>query len=172
MNKEKMTPYKVESISANLKLGTGDYDLVPEGCKHLIVKAAVSDSGELMMKVDSPVVFYVTLLAYLDERKGLHRLFDEPSDRHLAINFVYSSVQADELTHKKSGKGVPSNVVRAKEAIGVIVRNLEKGNEVGLDLFHDAATGRYQIISDELTVNNTDNFDSIPSILDDMGAEA
>ena len=51
------------------------------------------------------------MLAYLKARRGLSKLFDAPSDRHLAIHFSASMVESDVKTHEEKGKQIPESLM-------------------------------------------------------------
>ena len=45
-------PAKVSSITASLSVGEDDFTNLPDGCKHVVRAAVVSDSGALLTKMD------------------------------------------------------------------------------------------------------------------------
>jgi len=161
MDKEKRTPYKVSTITAKLSLGEGDYGSIPSHCKHAIIKEAIHDSAVLMAKMESPVVFYVTMLAYLKARRGLSKLFDAPSDRHLAIHFSASMVESDVKTHEAKGKEISESLRRANNGFINLIDKLDNGDDSELIRFHDMATSRYEMAEMQLTDDDIDDFESV-----------
>lgn len=161
MDKEKRTPCKVSTITAKLSLGEGDYGSIPSHCKHAIIKEAIHDSAVLLPKMESPVVFYVTMLAYLKARRGLSKLFDAPSDRHLAIHFSASMVESDVKTHEEKGKEIPESLMRASNGFTKLMDKIDNGDDSELTRFHDMATSRYEMAEMQLTEEDIDDFESV-----------
>ena len=153
-------PAKVRSITASLSVGEDDFTNLPDGCKHVVRAAVVSDSGELLTKMDSPVSFYVTMLSYLETRKGIHELFGEKSDMHFAIKLTHSSVAADRESYERVGKEVPDSIARSDSALSSIIRKSSNGDDRHLNGFHDRAMERYEVLSQTITKGEFDSINS------------
>ena len=177
MDRERRNPVKVSSVTASLSIGEDNFTNIPDGCRNVVMAAVISDSGELLQKMETPVAFYVTMLSYLKTREGIHELFGEQSNRHFAIKLTYSSVQADSQSYREKGNEVPKSIVRAENALESIIKHSVKGNDVPLSSFHDKAMQRYEIVSQTITKSefdsiNSEEFDDFNVKFSDSMAEA
>ena len=138
-----------KAIKLELVLAEGDYRNIPGPLKSSVKASVARDTGEIMLKTNSPGKFYVSLIWYLDNRKGLATdLFKEETKMHFALYLMHSSVLARMKTNEVSGDDEENEMLDGiNYVIGKMVKSTEKGDDRALEHFHKKAMENYSLMA-------------------------
>ena len=138
-----------KAIRLELVLAEGDYRNIPESLKSSVKASVARDTGEIMLKTNSPAKFYVSLIWYLDNRKGIATdLFKEKTRMHFALYLMHSSVLARMQTNERSGDDEEKEMLDGVSfVIGKIVKSTQKGDDRALKHFHNKAMENYSLMA-------------------------
>ena len=138
-----------KAVRLELVLAEGDYRNIPEALKSSVKASVARDTGEIMLKTNSPGKFYVSLIWYLDNRKGIATdLFKEKTRMHFALYLMHSSVLARMQTNERTGDDEENEILGSvKNIIGEMVKITEKGDDSALEHFHKKAMESYSLMA-------------------------